>query len=77
VVISFLFRLHPVSTILGGPTLWSIEQAADVIRWYGDFITTAPEELYGFFAFLVVPSGPPFVYATLKTGLPGRLLAVP
>jgi hypothetical protein len=60
VVTSFLFRLHPISTIIGGPTLWPMEQAPEVMRWYRDFITQAPEDLNGFFAFLTVPPGPPF-----------------
>jgi len=60
VVTSFVFELHPISTIIGGPTLWPLEQAPEVLRWYRDFITEAPEDLNGFFAFLVVPPGPPF-----------------
>ncbi len=60
VVTSFLFRLHPVSTIIGGPTLWPLEQAPEVMRWYRDFIANAPEDLGGFFAFLTVPPAPPF-----------------
>ncbi|WP_426750380.1 FAD-binding oxidoreductase [Myxococcus sp. Y35] len=60
VVTSFLFRGHPVSTILGGPTLWPLERAEEVMRWYREFIPSAPETLNGFFAFLVVPPGPPF-----------------
>lgn len=60
VVTSFLFRLHPISTVVAGPTLWPLEQAPEVMRWYRDFITGAPEDLGGFFAFLTVPPGPPF-----------------
>ena len=60
VVTSFLFRLHPVDTIVGGPTLWSLDDAADVLRWYRDFIREAPRDLNGFFAFLTVPPVAPF-----------------
>ena len=60
VVTSFLFRLHPVSTIVGGPTLWEMDQAEDVMRWYRDFILQAPEDLNGFLAFITVPPAPPF-----------------
>lgn len=60
VVISFLFRLHPVDSVIAGPTLWPLEQAAEVMRWYRDFIREAPEDLNGFFAFLKVPPAPPF-----------------
>jgi FAD/FMN-containing dehydrogenase len=60
VVTSFLFRLHPVSTVIAGPTLWPLEAATDVMRWYREFLPAAPEDLNGFFAFLVVPPAPPF-----------------
>jgi len=60
VVTSFLFTLHPISTVYGGPMLWNMDKAEEVLRWYRDFIVQAPEELNGFFAFLTVPPGPPF-----------------
>jgi hypothetical protein len=60
VVTSFLFRLHPISTVYAGPTLWSLEKAADVMRWYREFLPKAPDNLNGFLAFLVVPPAPPF-----------------
>jgi FAD/FMN-containing dehydrogenase len=60
VVSSFLFRAHPVSTVMAGPTLWPLAQARDVMRWYREFLPAAPEDLNGFFAFLTVPPGPPF-----------------
>ncbi|MBN9463574.1 MAG: FAD-binding oxidoreductase [Burkholderiales bacterium] len=60
IVTSFLFRLHPVKDIVGGPTLWHLADAAKVMRWYRDFIAAAPEDLNGWFAFLTVPPGPPF-----------------
>jgi len=60
VVTSFLFRLHPVDTVVGGPTLWPLDQAADAMRFYDEFMKTAPRELNGFFAYLVVPPAEPF-----------------
>jgi hypothetical protein len=60
VVTSFLFKLHPISTVYAGPMLWHMEHAEAVLRWYRDFIPQAPNELNGFFAFLTVPPGPPF-----------------
>lgn len=55
VVTSFTFRLHPVSTVMAGPILYAVEDAPAVMKAYEQFITTAPEEIGGFFAFLVVP----------------------
>ncbi len=60
VVTSFLFRLHEVGTIFGGPTFWAVEQSAEVLSAYRDFIPNARRELNGFFAYTTVPPGPPF-----------------
>ncbi|MFQ5953605.1 MAG: FAD-binding oxidoreductase [Kiloniellales bacterium] len=60
VVTSFLFRLHPISTVIGGPTLWSLDMTARSMGFYRDFISGAPEDINGFFAFLTVPPVPPF-----------------
>jgi FAD binding domain/Berberine and berberine like len=60
VVTSFEFQMHPVSTVQFGPTFWPLEQAEDVLKSYREFILTAPEEVNGFFAFLVVPPAPTF-----------------
>jgi FAD/FMN-containing dehydrogenase len=60
VVTSFLFRAHPVRMVYGGPMLWPLERAPEVMRWYSELLPHAPEDLSGFFAFLVVPPGPPF-----------------
>ena len=60
VVTSFLFKAHPIHTNYAGPMLWPIEDSIEVLKWYRKFITKAPRELNGFFAYLVVPPGPPF-----------------
>jgi len=60
VATSFEFRLHPVSDVQFGPTLWALEEAGAVLRGYRDVIKDAPEYLSGFFAFLTVPPSPMF-----------------
>ena len=60
IVTSFLFRAHPVHTDYAGPMLWELEDAAEVMKWYREYITTAPEDVGGFFAFLNVPPAPLF-----------------
>ncbi len=60
VVTSFLYRAHPVQTVLAGPMLWDLKDAPDILKWYRDFIVGAPKEVSGFFAFLMVPPAPPF-----------------
>jgi FAD/FMN-containing dehydrogenase len=60
VVTSFTFGLHEVGTVIGGPTFWPVEQGAEVLSAYREFLPSAPRELNGFFAFHTVPPGPPF-----------------
>jgi FAD/FMN-containing dehydrogenase len=60
VVTSFVFRLHPVHTVVGGPTFWPVEQSEQVLSAYREFIPAAPRELNGFFAYHTVPPAPPF-----------------
>jgi len=60
VVTSFLFQLHDVETVVGGPTFWPVEAATEVLSAYREFLPSAPRELNGFFAFATVPPGPPF-----------------
>jgi hypothetical protein len=60
VVTSFTFRLHEVGTVIGGPTFWPVEQGAEILSAYREFLPNAPRELNGFFAFHTVPPGPPF-----------------
>ena len=60
IVTSFLFKMHPVSTVIGGPTLWEMDRATEILQWYREFIPAAPEDLNGFFAFMTVPPAPPF-----------------
>jgi FAD/FMN-containing dehydrogenase len=60
VVTSFLFRLHDVHTIIGGPTFWHLDRAKEIMQWYREFIVDAPEDLNGWFAFLTVPPVAPF-----------------
>ncbi len=60
VVTSFVFQAHPVKTVCAGPMLWELEDAAEVMKWYREFIKEAPEEMTGFLAVMTVPPGPPF-----------------
>jgi FAD/FMN-containing dehydrogenase len=46
VVTSFRFALHPVGpTVIAGPVFWAAEDTTDVLRFYRDFVTEAPDEL--------------------------------
>ena len=60
VVTQLKLRLHPVSTVVAGPMFWDLDNTADILRWYREFILNAPEDLNGFFAFASVPPAPMF-----------------
>lgn len=46
IVTDFEFRLNPVGpTVLAGPIVWPIEDAAQVLRFYRDWIEDVPDEL--------------------------------
>jgi FAD/FMN-containing dehydrogenase len=60
VVTALTLSLHEQSTVVAGPIIWSLDQAAEVLAWYREFLPAQPDELTGFFAFLSIPPGPPF-----------------
>ena len=46
IVTEFEFRLNPVGpTVLAGPIFWPIEEAPNVLLFYRDWISEAPDEL--------------------------------
>jgi len=60
VVTSFLYRLHPVDTVVAGPMFWPVEKLETTLRWYRDWLPKAPEEVYAFYLIAQVPAGDPF-----------------
>lgn len=59
IVTSFEYRLHPVGPILlGGMLLYPAEQAREILRFYRDFMSTAPDELCGGLVFITAPPEP-------------------
>jgi FAD/FMN-containing dehydrogenase len=60
VVTSFEFRGRPVRDVVGGPMLFALDRAPEVLRTWDRFIAQAPPELNGWFGFLTVPPVDPF-----------------
>jgi len=60
VVVSFIFKLCPAHTIYGGPMLWDISDTKEMMTWFHNFISNAPNNINGFFATLTVPPVAPF-----------------
>src|SRR6476620_2156550 len=55
VVTEFTYRLHPLTTIYGGPMFFELAAGPDVIKHFRDFIATAPREWGGFPGFHIAP----------------------
>jgi hypothetical protein len=58
VVTEFTYRVHPLTTIYGGPMFFELSDGAAVLRYFRDFIRTAPREFGGFPAFQIAPPLP-------------------
>lgn len=59
VVTDFEFRLHPVgSVVTGGMLVWPRARAADVLRFWRDYVETAPDEFGSAPALLTAPPAP-------------------
>ena len=59
VVTEFEFRLHPAGPLLtAGLLAWPRAQAGEVIRFYRDYVASAPDEVGGGVAFLTAPPAP-------------------
>jgi hypothetical protein len=59
IVTSFLYRAHPVSTVMGGLILHARNQAGALLRFYRDFMVAAPEELTAYAGLISTPEGAP------------------
>ncbi len=57
VVTSFEYRLHPVSTVLGGMIIHPFNRATDVLRFYREFTADLPDDLTTAAAILTGPDG--------------------
>lgn len=57
VVVSFEYRLHPITTVLSGMLVHPLDRANAVLRFYRDFVATAPDELTVYAAALTTPDG--------------------
>lgn len=60
VVVSFKFKLIEIKDVYAGPMFWPLEKAEAALKFYDKTMKTATNDLYGFFAFLIVPAAEPF-----------------
>lgn len=57
VVTSFEYRLHPLTTVIGGMLIHPFEHARDVLRFHQEFTAGAPDEITSAAALLTGPDG--------------------
>lgn len=60
IVTRFTYRAHPVQDVFAGPIFYDVGQAAEIMRFYRDYLPTAPRELALVFGMKKVPSTEPF-----------------
>lgn len=70
VVTTLEYRIHPVTTVLGGAITYPVARAADVLRTYRDVTAAAPDELTAIMGILPLATGPGFGVAVCWTGDP-------
>jgi len=61
VVTSFEYQLHPVGPVLAGGLSYPLSMAPRVLRFYDDFVNTAPDELSTAVSLGLTPAGEPTV----------------
>jgi hypothetical protein len=57
IVTSFEYRLHEVTTVLGGLAIHSFDSAKEVLKFYGEFSRNIPDELNTIGVLLTLPDG--------------------
>ena len=58
VVTAIEYQLHPVDMIYGGPMFYELSEAANILRFYRDYIADASEQMGCFPAFQIAPPLP-------------------
>jgi FAD/FMN-containing dehydrogenase len=58
VATSLEYRMHPLDQVYGGPMFFELGEAETILRFYRDFIASAPEQLGAFPAFQIAPPLP-------------------
>jgi FAD/FMN-containing dehydrogenase len=57
-VTKFVFQMHPVAEIYGGPTFFELSDAPAILEHFARYVRTAPREFGGFPAFQIAPPLP-------------------
>lgn len=58
IVTSFEYQLHPLGPVLAGMALHPLSRAEEVLRFYREFVRTAPDELFTVVILMTAPKAP-------------------
>ncbi len=61
VATSFEFQLHPVGPLLAGKLVYPMTKAREVLRFYREYTSTAPDELTAYASLSTTPTGLPVI----------------
>ncbi len=71
IVTAFEFQLHPIGPVLAGKVVYPVEHAREVLRFYREYTSNAPDELTAYACFSTTPGGLPAIAINLcYCGLP-------
>jgi FAD/FMN-containing dehydrogenase len=61
IVTAFEFHMHPVGPVLAGMVMHPLDRASEVLRFYREYTSAAPDELTAYAALVTTPDGYPAV----------------
>ena len=62
---AFEFQLHPVGPLLAGKVVYPMSKAREVLRFYREYTSRAPDELTAYASLLTTPDGEPAIAINL------------
>jgi FAD/FMN-containing dehydrogenase len=65
IVTAFKFRMHAVGQVLAGKIVYPMAQAREVLRFYREYTSTAPDELTAYASLMTTPAGQPAIAINL------------
>jgi FAD/FMN-containing dehydrogenase len=65
IVTAFEFQLHPVGPVLAGKVVYPVERAREVLRFYREYTSDAPDELTAYACLSTTPDGLPTIAISL------------
>ena len=65
IVTAFELQLHPVGQVLAGRVVYPMERAREVLRFYREYTSSAPDELTAYASLVTTPGGLPAIVISL------------